>query len=44
MEPGDQEYQRLFQIFQEECKEHIQKLNEGLLALERQPLGVRKDW
>jgi len=37
MEPGDQEYQRLFQIFREECSEHIQKLNEGLLALERQP-------
>ena len=37
MEHGDQEYQRLFQIFREECQEHIQKLNNGLLALERQP-------
>jgi len=37
MEPGDQEYQRLFQIYREECDEHIQKLNDGLLALERQP-------
>lgn len=37
MEPGDQEYQHLFQIFREECDEHIQKLNDGLLALERQP-------
>ena len=37
MEPGDQEYQRLLQIFQEECREHIQRLNAGLLTLERQP-------
>jgi len=37
MEPGDQEYQRLFQIYREECDEHIQKLNDGLLALERAP-------
>ena len=37
MEAGDQEYQQLFPIFREECKEHIQKLNDGLLALERQP-------
>ncbi|MGH7768839.1 MAG: hybrid sensor histidine kinase/response regulator [Candidatus Binatia bacterium] len=37
MEPGDQEYQRLFQIYREECAEHIQKLNDGLLALERAP-------
>jgi two-component system chemotaxis sensor kinase CheA len=37
MDPGDQEYQHLFQIYREECDEHIQKLNDGLLALERQP-------
>lgn len=37
MEPGDQEFQHLFQIYREECDEHIQKLNDGLLALERQP-------
>jgi two-component system chemotaxis sensor kinase CheA len=37
MEHGDQEYQRLVQIFREECQEHIQQLNNGLLALERQP-------
>jgi two-component system chemotaxis sensor kinase CheA len=37
LERGDQEYQHLFQIFREECDEHIQKLNEGLLALEREP-------
>jgi two-component system chemotaxis sensor kinase CheA len=37
MEPSDQEYQRLFQIYREECDEHIQKLNDGLLALERAP-------
>lgn len=37
MESGDQDYRRLFQIFREECEEHIQKLNEGLLALERRP-------
>jgi two-component system chemotaxis sensor kinase CheA len=37
MEPRDPEYQRLWQIFREECREHIQKLNEGLLTLERQP-------
>ncbi|MBI2997353.1 MAG: hybrid sensor histidine kinase/response regulator [Deltaproteobacteria bacterium] len=37
MERGDQEYQRLVQIFREECQEHIHKLNSGLLALERQP-------
>jgi two-component system chemotaxis sensor kinase CheA len=37
MEPGDQEFQRLFQIYREECDEHIQKLNDGLLALEREP-------
>ena len=43
MEPSDQEYQRLFQIFREECHEHIQKLNEGLLALERQPQGAPLD-
>ncbi|TMA11258.1 MAG: hybrid sensor histidine kinase/response regulator [Deltaproteobacteria bacterium] len=39
MKAGDQQYQQLFQIFQEECKEHIQMLNDGLLALERQPNG-----
>jgi two-component system chemotaxis sensor kinase CheA len=43
MQPGDQEYQHLFQIFREECDEHIQKLNEGLLALEREPQRVRLD-
>jgi len=37
MERGDPEYQSLFQIFAEECREHIHKLNQGLLALERQP-------
>jgi two-component system chemotaxis sensor kinase CheA len=37
MEASDQEYQQLFQIFREECREHIQKLNDGLIALERQP-------
>ncbi|MFQ5903028.1 MAG: response regulator [Candidatus Binatia bacterium] len=37
MKAGDPEYQRLFQIFREECREHIQKLNNGLLLLERQP-------
>jgi two-component system chemotaxis sensor kinase CheA len=37
MEPGDQEFQHLFQIYREECDEHIHKLNDGLLALERQP-------
>jgi len=37
MKSGDPEYQHLFQIFREECKEHIHNLNEGLLALERQP-------
>ncbi|HEY2989511.1 MAG TPA: hybrid sensor histidine kinase/response regulator [Candidatus Binatia bacterium] len=37
MQPGDQEYQQLFQIFREECDEHIQKLNDGLMILERQP-------
>jgi len=37
MEPRDPEYQHLWQIFREECREHIQKLNEGLLTLERQP-------
>jgi two-component system, chemotaxis family, sensor kinase CheA len=37
MEPGDQEYQKLFEIYREECDEHIQKLNDGLLALERAP-------
>ena len=43
MQPGDQEYQHLFQIFREECDEHIQKLNEGLLALEREPQRARLD-
>jgi two-component system chemotaxis sensor kinase CheA len=43
MQPGDQEYQRLFEIFREECDEHIQKLNDGLLALERQPRGAPLD-
>ncbi len=43
MQPGDQEYQHLFQIFREECEEHIQKLNDGLLALERDPGRVRVD-
>lgn len=37
MQPGDQEYKHLFQIFREECDEHVQKLNDGLLALERRP-------
>lgn len=37
MDPQDQQYQQLFQIFREECREHVQKLNDGLLALERQP-------
>ena len=43
MQPGDQEYQHLFQIFREECDEHIQKLNEGLLTLEREPQRARLD-
>lgn len=37
MDPSDQQYPELFRIFQEECREHIQKLNDGLLALEREP-------
>lgn len=37
MKADDRQYQQLFQIFQEECKEHLQKLNDGLLMLERQP-------
>ncbi len=37
MEVGDREYQQLFQIFREECREHIQMLNNGLLVLESQP-------
>jgi len=40
---GDQEYQHLFQIFREECDEHIQKINEGLLVLERQPRAAPVD-
>ncbi len=43
MQPGDQEYKHLFQIFREECDEHIQKLNDGLLALERRPQGAPLD-
>lgn len=43
MERGDQEYQHLFQIFREECDEHIQKLNDGLLLLERQPKAAPLD-
>ena len=43
MERGDQEYQHLFQIFREECDEHVQKLNEGLLQLERQPKAAPVD-
>ncbi|HEY1371458.1 MAG TPA: hybrid sensor histidine kinase/response regulator [Candidatus Binatia bacterium] len=43
MQPGDQEYQHLFQIFREECDEHVQKLNDGLLALEREPQRARLD-
>lgn len=43
MQPGDQEYQHLLEIFREECDEHIQKLNDGLLALERQPKGAPID-
>lgn len=37
MEVGDKEYQQLFQIFRDECKEHAQTLNDGLLVLERRP-------
>jgi two-component system chemotaxis sensor kinase CheA len=43
VERGDQEYQHLFQIFREECDEHIQKINDGLLVLERQPQGAPVD-
>jgi two-component system chemotaxis sensor kinase CheA len=43
MQPGDQEYQRLFEIFREECDEHIQKLNDGMLALERRPEAAPLD-
>jgi two-component system chemotaxis sensor kinase CheA len=37
LKPGDQQYQRLFQIFREECREHLQKLTDGLMMLERRP-------
>jgi two-component system chemotaxis sensor kinase CheA len=37
LKAGDQQYQQLFQIFQEECREHLQKLTDGLMMLERQP-------
>jgi len=37
MKAGDQEYQHLLQIFREECREHVTKLNEGLLTLEQGP-------
>ena len=37
MKSSDPEYPRLFEIFREECGEHIQKLNDGLLLIERQP-------
>jgi two-component system chemotaxis sensor kinase CheA len=43
MEVGGREYQQLFQIFREECKEHIQMLNDGLLTLESQPKDAPLD-
>ncbi len=37
MELNQEEFVRIFAIFKEESKEHIQHLNEGFLSLERDP-------
>jgi two-component system chemotaxis sensor kinase CheA len=37
MELDKEEFARIFSIFKEECGEHIQKLNEGFLLLEKEP-------
>ncbi|KPJ58642.1 MAG: hypothetical protein AMJ42_02885, partial [Deltaproteobacteria bacterium DG_8] len=37
MELDREEFTRIFTIFKEESEEHIQKLNEGFLSLEKEP-------
>jgi len=37
MELDKEEFARIFNIFKEECEEHIQKLNEGFLSVEKEP-------
>jgi len=37
MELDKEEFARIFTIFKEETEEHIQKLNEGFLSLEKEP-------
>ena len=37
MELDREEFARIFNIFKEESEEHIQKLNEGFLSLEKEP-------
>jgi len=37
MKLDKEEFARIFNIFKEECEEHIQKLNEGFLLLEKEP-------
>ncbi len=37
MKLDKEEFARIFSIFKEECEEHIQKLNEGFLLLEKEP-------
>ena len=37
MELDKEEFTRIFNIFKEECEEHIKELNEGFLSLEKEP-------